>query len=357
MRQLFLEQLAELAIRYSLCVQSGECVRLSGPVTAAPLLEVLARHVRQAGGQAVVAMPSVSCAEELERCTDETVAAVVHVLADSFGVSPQDAFNSSPHERHELLARFWRRVRYRQLRWLALPFPSTDLANDAGLSLDDWIVVLRAACFLDAPDPIRRWREQADRQARLIDFLQHVRELRLVTPAGTDLRLPVAGRYWLNGHGQENLPDGEVYSCPLENASVGMVVFDVPTCYAGQPIMGVHLRIDQGRVVDAHAAQGEEILYQLLAQDDGASALGEIGLGCNYAIRRPTCHPLTDEKIGGTFHLALGMAYPATGGRNVSALHWDLVGDLRSGGWIEADGHIISENGRFLHPDWPRPWA
>jgi aminopeptidase len=207
--------------------------------------------------------------------------------------------------------------------------------------------LLLTAGMLDRPDPVAAWREQSRRQARLIDFLNSVHELRFLTPAGTDLRLRVAGRTWVNGDGRENFPDGEVYTAPVEGSAEGTVYFDNPVRHGGRELHGIRLGFRGGQVVEASATREEGYLQRLLDQDAGARRLGEVGLGCNFALTRRTGNALLDEKIGGTFHLGLGAAYRATGGRNASGLHWDLVGDLRQGGHVEADGHTVSTDGWF----------
>jgi aminopeptidase len=253
--------------------------------------------------------------------------------------------------RDELLGRAARK----EVRWVVTLSPSKEAAQDAGLSLAEYEHLLTVAALLDRHDPEAAWRSLSQRQARLIDFLSQVRELHFCTPAGTDLRLTVADRPWINDDGHENLPDGEVFTAPCEGTVDGVVCFDVPTIRDGSPVEGVRLVFRAGRVVEATARRGENVLHALLALDDGARGLGEIALGCNYAIGRPTRHPLLDEKIGGTFHIALGAAHPATGGTNQSALHWDLVCDLRHGGRVLADGRMISKDGRFQQADWPQP--
>jgi len=145
-----------------------------------------------------------------------------------------------------------------------------------------------------------------------------------------------------------------VFTAPVEDATKGVVAFDFPAVHRGRQVEGVRLAFRDGRIVDASAKKGEDYLIQMLDQDAGARVLGEIGIGCNYSITRHTRNTLFDEKIGGTFHLAPGSAYPESGGTNQSALHWDMVCDLRNGGRIEADGIPISENGRFVNKDWPQ---
>jgi len=164
----------------------------------------------------------------------------------------------------------------------------------------------------------------------------------------------VRGRRWINCDGHENFPDGEVFTGPIEDATEGTVVFSFPAVHGGREVHDIRLTFKAGKVVDAYASKGEDFLIQMLDQDKGARILGEIAIGTNYAITEYTKNTLFDEKIGGTFHAAVGSAYPETGGKNTSGLHWDMVCDLRSGGVIEADGKVISKNGRFTRTDWPR---
>jgi aminopeptidase len=249
---------------------------------------------------------------------------------------------------------FLRRAAEKSLRWVATQFPCQAAAQEADMSLAEYEDFVFAAGMLDQDDPAAAWNVLSERQARLVGFLQTVRELRFVTAAGTDLRVGVGGRTWINCDGHENFPDGEVFTGPREDATEGTVCFDFPAVRGGREVLGVRLVFRAGRVVEASAAKGEEFLFQMLDQDEGARVLGEVALGCNYAITRHTRNTLFDEKIGGTFHVALGAAYPESGGTNQSALHWDMVCDLRQGGRIEADGRVISENGRFREPNWPQ---
>jgi aminopeptidase len=191
------------------------------------------------------------------------------------------------------------------------------------------------------------WRAQGERQARLVARLSEVDELRVVGP-GTDLRVRVGGRTWGNSFGRHNLPDGEVYTGPREDATEGHVTFAMPSAWGGQRVEGAHLRFAAGRCVEASAESGGDFLNAALDTDAGARTLGEFAFGMNEAIVAPTLDTLLDEKIGGTVHMALGSAYAFTGGTNQSALHWDLVCDLRDGGEVYADGALIQRDGRFL---------
>jgi aminopeptidase len=198
------------------------------------------------------------------------------------------------------------------------------------------------------------WKRLGVAQRRLCDFLNKKHEVRLRAPGGTDVRLGVQGRRWINCDGHLNFPDGEVFTSPLEDATEGTVYFTYPAVWQGREAVDVRLTFKAGKVVDASAAKNEEFLIQMLDQDKGARILGELAFGTNYGIRRFTRNTLFDEKIGGTFHLAVGTGYPESGSKNESGLHWDMVCDLRKGGTIEVDGKVISKNGRFTNAAWPR---
>jgi aminopeptidase len=163
-----------------------------------------------------------------------------------------------------------------------------------------------------------------------------------------DLVIRVGGRRWKNAAGEHNFPDGEVFTAPLETATRGRVTFSFPALYGGREVEGITLTFAEGRVVEATAAKGADLLQAMLDLDAGARVLGEFAFGTNYGIARFTRNILFDEKIGGTVHLALGAAYPETGGTNRSGLHWDMICDLRSDSEVRADGEVIYRNGKFL---------
>jgi len=160
--------------------------------------------------------------------------------------------------------------------------------------------------------------------------------------------MSVAGRSWMNSDGRRNMPSGEVFTGPLEGSAEGTITFDVPSSVQGVLVEGARLTFEGGRVVDATARRGEDMLLAQLDTDDGARRLGELGIGTNERVQRAILRTLFDEKIGGTVHLALGRSYPETGGVNESAIHWDLVCDLRRGGRLSLDGEPFQVDGRFL---------
>jgi aminopeptidase len=213
-------------------------------------------------------------------------------------------------------------------------------AQQAGMSDERFAAFVRGALFLDRPDPAAAWRELRETQATLIERLAGARELR-IEAEGTDLTLRVEGRTWVNSDGRRNMPSGEVFTGPIEDSANGTIRFTVPSSPRGVAVEDVELTFRDGEVVAARAGRGQDYLERTLATDPGARRLGEIGIGTNRGIDRPIGTILFDEKIGGTVHLALGRSYPETGGRNDSAVHWDLICDLRDGGRLSADGVVM----------------
>jgi aminopeptidase len=226
-------------------------------------------------------------------------------------------------------------------RWCVTLWPTAAGAQQAGMGTGEFAAFVARALFLDRADPIAAWQELRARQQRLVERLGRARELR-VEAEGTDLTLNVEGRTWINSDGRRNMPSGEVFTGPHEDSAEGRIRFGVPSSPRGVEVAGIELEFREGRVVSARADRGDDVLQAMLATDDGARRLGELGIGTNNGIDRPVGTILFDEKIGGTVHLALGRSYPETGGTNESAVHWDMICDLRDGGRLLADGEPIA---------------
>jgi aminopeptidase len=224
--------------------------------------------------------------------------------------------------------------------WVICQYPTTALAQDAGMTLRQFEEFLYGAVLVD-------WDEIEREMALIAERFDAADEVRVVG-AGTDLRFSLRGRKGRISGADANMPSGEVFYSPVEDSAQGVIEFaEYPACYAGHELRGVRLVLAGGRVVEASAANDQEFLEQALAIDDGARAIGEFGIGCNKGIQRHTKNTLFDEKIYGTVHFALGSGYPVVGGLNVSALHWDIVKDLRDGGRIECDGEVVQANGEW----------
>jgi aminopeptidase len=227
-------------------------------------------------------------------------------------------------------------------RWCGTIWPTAALAQQAEMSEAAYAEFVTRALLLDREDPVAAWRELSAHQSRIVERLSGVEEVR-IEGEGTDLRLRVGGRTWINSDGKRNMPSGEVFTGPLEDSANGTIRFAIPSHHGGGEVVGVELAFRDGEVVDARAERGTEHLRAALAIDEGARRLGELGIGTNTGMDRATGSTLLDEKLAGTVHLALGRSYPETGGTNVSSLHWDLICDLRDGGRISADGQMLND--------------
>jgi aminopeptidase len=246
-----------------------------------------------------------------------------------------------------LANRRWERISAGELAWCGMLFPTNGHAQDADMSLPRYEDFVYSACHVDEDDPAAHWRLVAASLRAQADELESVRELRIVGP-DTDLVVGVDGRKWIAADGRYNMPDGEVFTSPVETETQGTIRYTFPAIYHGREVEDVRLRFEEGRVVAAEAARGDDYLRSLLDMDEGARVLGEVAFGLNYEIDRFTRNILFDEKIGGTMHLALGSAFPQAGGSNTSGLHWDMICDLRADGEVYADGELIWKAGRFL---------
>jgi aminopeptidase len=213
--------------------------------------------------------------------------------------------------------------------------------------LADFEDFVYSACLADQPDPVASWTKLKERQQAMIDWLAGKREVRIVGP-DTDLTLGIAGRPFINCWGDNNMPDGEIFTSPEETKVNGRVRFSYPAITHGREVEDVRLWFEDGRVVQATAAKNEAFLAATLDTDPGARRLGEFAFGTNTGIQRFIKNTLFDEKIGGTVHMALGAGYPESGSQNDSAIHWDMVCDLRSGGEVFVDGDLFAKDGEIL---------
>jgi aminopeptidase len=362
------ERLAEVLVDYSTSVAPRQIVLLETTPLGTPLLRALYRRALEAGAHPQVRLSLDGIAEALlTEGSDEQLEWVnparredferadvrISVEADSntrnlSGVEPARQARMA-RARETLRDRYLERAAAGELHSVVTLFPTSAAAQDAAMSIAQYEDFVYCAGFLDRDDPVGEWRLLGERLRTLADRLGKTRELRVVAE-DTDLTVGVGGRTWIPCDGHENFPDGEVFTGPVETTAEGTIRFTYPASFAGHMVRDVELRFAGGEVVEAHAADGEQFLREMIALDDGSRRVGEFAFGMNDAVREFTSHTLFDEKIGGTVHLALGKSYPESGGENRSALHWDLVCDLRSGSEVYADGEVVYRDGVFL-PD------
>jgi aminopeptidase len=373
-----IEKLARVIVEYSIAVQKGDLVLLGGPPLAEPLIVELYRAVVRAGGNPWVRLVPGECGEILlAEGSDEQLAycgpldkapmqkadALIKVWSEenTKALSQSDPKRQAiaSKGRKPIMAAMMKRSALppqdpNHLRWTGTLFPTQAHAQDAHMSLREYENFVYRGGKLDKRDPVAEWKKLGVRQQHLADHLDRGREMHITTPDGTDIRFGIAGRHWINCDGKHNFPDGEVFTGPIEDATEGVVQYRFPAVYGGREVNDIRLVFKAGKVVEASASHNEEFLIQMLDQDKGGRILGELALGSNYGIEQHTRNILFDEKIGGTFHAALGAAYPESGGTNQSALHWDMICDLRQGGVVRVDGEVISKSGKFTNARWPR---
>jgi aminopeptidase len=347
------EAFARLLCGYCLDAQPGEQVAVHSTTLAAPLLLAVQRELLEREAWPLL-RPSLPGQEESWWSAARDAQIDAFAPAELAEVESVDAFLriAAPDNTTALaavdpalIARAARardpiQEARRTKRWCITAWPTDAAAQQARMGTAELTDFVRRALFLDRDDPEAAWRELSARQASLIDRLAGARELRIEAD-GTDLRVRVDGRTWINSDGRRNMPSGEVFTGPLEDSAEGRIRFTIPSSPRGVEVAGIELEFRAGVVVAARAERGHEYLLATLDTDPGARRLGELGIGTNTGIDRAIGSILFDEKIGGTVHLALGRSYPETGGTNVSAVHWDMICDLRQGGTLSADGEVV----------------
>jgi aminopeptidase len=375
-RDLRYDRLAELVLDHSLRLQPGEVVRIEGEaVAAAPLAVPLHREAIKRGAHAYAALDLGGLKEILvERGSDEqldfvspmelreidAIDASITIWSESntrsFTLADTDRRQRQLTAQRQVAIRRRDRIASGEHRWCGTLSPTEGHAQDADMSLEEYEDFVFRACHVLDDDPVDHWRRVGERLQARAEDLSSVRELRIVGE-DTDLTVVVKGRTWRAAYGRQNVPDGEVYTSPVETGVSGTIRFGFPAVFGGREIDDARLVLENGRVVAAEAAGGQEYLRSLLEIDDGAGGVGEIAFGLNYEIDRFTRNILFDEKIGGTMHLALGMGFEALGGQNRSALHLDLICDLRREGEVYADGELVWRSGQFLQDPQPAELA
>jgi aminopeptidase len=359
---------AETLVGYSLDLQPHEQVLIRADEAALPLAKEVYRAALAAGAYPSVQVTvdgldeiflTTASDDQLEwvspvrKLEYETMDALCSISAPSntsalSGVPP-DKMARAQKAGQAIGKSLFERAAIGKAKWNVTLYPTQGAAQNAKMSLTDYEAFLFKAMLLDQPDPAAAWRAFSAEQQRYVDYLAHAQTLRFVA-ADTELTMRVGGRKWVNSDGHKNFPSGEVFTGPIEDSVNGVVRYTFPTAHLGHEVDDVRLTFENGRVVKAEAARGLEFLETMLDSDPGARVLGEVAVGNNYGVQQFTRNTLYDEKIGGTFHLALGNSYPETGGTNISAVHWDMVCDMRpdaGGGAIYADGVLIHENGQW----------
>jgi aminopeptidase len=366
MKDARIEKVADVLVDYSMEIKEGERVAIRGTYHAEPLILALYERCLERGAYPML-RATIPSAEplfykiasdqqlqyvwETDKWLVENLDATFSILSD---VNTRQLSKVDParqvlaaKSRKALMDTTMKRTADGEYRWNVTLFPTEAFAMDAEMSLDEYEDFYYGACLVDKADPVGEWRKIAEHHAAMIEWMKGRGEVH-IEGEGTDLRLGVKDRIFEAADGNMNFPDGEIFTGPIETETNGVVTFSYPAVYGGKVVEGVRLRFEDGRVVEASADHNEEFLIKTLDTDPGARVLGELGIGTNYGIPSFSGEILLDEKIGGTVHLAVGASYPETGGVNESAVHWDMVCDLRKGGRITVDGDVLMEDGKLL---------
>jgi len=381
LKQIHLDRWAEVLVNHATKIEPGTIVRINSQPAGEPLLEAVYRKVLSAGGLPIVnvrpeflgeAFYELANGDQLDwsnpiiQYETELMNASININAVT-NLRALDKFDTKTTQRAAKSIEVTRQLFFQRaaiaddpsidsslapLLWSTTLFPTNAYAQDAGMSLKDYSDFVVSACQLDQEDPVAFWQELDSWQCELADQLKQGSELHFQTPAGTDLKVNIAGMKWFSSPGRKNFPDGEVYSGPnlaAENGGAdGVVFFDKRCVYQGHAVRNARIVMENGRATEVSAEEGEDFLISMLDQDDGARLIGEVAFGTNRAISKPTGQILYDEKMGGSFHLAFGAGYPETGNVNKSALHWDLIAGLVKGSNVTLDGKPFCIDGEFV---------
>lgn len=351
--------LAKVLVHYSIKAKKGDLVLLRGGTVAEPLVMAVYEELLRTGAVPAVRMEPSELTESffryakphhlteinaLQKAEVNSVDALINIRAEE---NTRNLTAIDP-QKQAMLGKTLRPLKNKllQKRWVLTNYPTQAYAQDAEMSLRDFEDFIYATTFADQDQPIKQWKKLAAMQDRMIKKLAGADEIHIVGPE-TDLKFSVKGRKFINSAGTNNMPSGEVFTGPVEDSAEGHIMYDFPVCVGGKEIDGVRLVFRKGKVVEASATKNQKYLLTMLDSDPGARRLGELGIGTNMMIQKFIKNILFDEKIGGTIHLALGSSYPETGGKNKSALHWDMIKDLRKGGAVYVDGQLFEKDGKF----------
>jgi len=361
------EKLAKIVVEYSLEIEKGHTVFIYGPALAKDLYQALNKVIVEAGAhpyflaqiEGMLEIFLKTASEEQLKYVDKITKLVYNEFDRLIQVSAKyntrnlstvdpnklSTLMSAP-ERKELNEILERRSSSGELKWLVMPYPCNALAQEANMDLFSYFDFVSKSLFLDKENPTEYWRKMQTEQDLIVNYLNKVKEIHVIGE-DTDLFLSVKGRTWDNSCGQNNLPDGEVFTSPIEDSTNGHIRFTYPGIYMGKEIEDIYLEFKDGKVISATAKKGDDLLQEIL-KIENANLLGEFAIGTNYGITEFTKNMLFDEKLGGSLHCALGMGFEELGSKNSSSIHWDILKDMKTPeSKIIADGNIIYEEGKW----------
>ncbi|GAB1422109.1 aminopeptidase [Anaerolineales bacterium] len=361
-----LSKLADLMVHYSVSVKPGDWVGIIGDVSALPGIREVYKTVLDAGGNPSVFFSDEWMARQSLRNANQDQLNWVnpswkHFVENADAIINLRTFNNTRAMTNidpkrlqtqraamgSVMQTYMQRAARNELLWVLTQYPTEASAQEANMSLEEYEDFVYGACYCDRDDPVAEWRKVDALQAEKVDWLKGKKEIVCKGP-NVDLKLSIEDRVFVNANGQRNMPDGEIFTGPVEDSVNGWVRFSYPSIVGGRAVAGIELRFEDGKVVDASAEQNEDLLFAQLDTDAGSRYLGEFAIGTNFGIQQFTGNILFDEKIGGTIHMAVGNGYPETGSKNKSAVHWDMICDMRVDSEIIVDGELFYRNGKFV---------
>ncbi len=359
------ERLAKVLVHYSLKLKKGQLLKIVAEVPSLPLVEAVYREAIDLGAVAYTTLRVPNNDEyALKHCSDAQLKFIapwarqeIRKIDAYLGIwgSSNTRYLSTVDPKKMVATRkvqkpimdvFYKRHAAGELRWCGTQFPTLADAQEADMSLSDYEDFVYRAGHVHAGDAVKHWKKVYREQQRLVKILNRTDRLH-IEGEGTDIKMRVKGRKWVNCAGEENFPDGEIFTGPIEDTVEGKIHFSFPAVYGGREVDDVRLEFKNGKVVKESAGKNQEYLTAMLNMDKGARFVGEVAIGTNYEIKKFSRNILFDEKIGGTCHMAVGNSIVESGGLNKSGLHWDMICDLKKGGRVTADGKVVYRNGKF----------
>ncbi len=361
-----IENFAKILVEYSANIQPGDRVEIQTTLAALPLVKELYKKVLDRGGYPYPALSwEGQMADHFEHANDLQLGHTNDIrkyVYDNFESRFRIAASTDLHELKDVaperqaidgkakgpvLETQMRRGAEGEFKWVSSLYPTQAYADQAGMTLTEFEDFVFSAVFADKEDPIAEWEKFRDTQANLINNI-HGKEKVVLRGPNVDLSLSVKDRVFINCAGTNNMPDGEIFTGPVEESLNGWVKYTYPAIIQGRVVEGIELNFENGKVIKATSDTNEEFLLQMIGSDEGASYVGEFAIGTNYGIQQFTGSILFDEKIGGSFHMALGAGYPETGSLNKSQIHWDMICDLRNDSEILMDDELVYKDGKFV---------
>jgi len=366
MRDPRIDHLADILVNYSTSVKPGEWVGVLGDVVSLPLVRAVFEQVVKAGGNPSLMLTDETLTREFALlANDDQMAwldpmlnlyydkADVYIRCTAFP-NTRSMTNVDPKRLQKIQSARagWLDTRIHRaaegtMKWVGTLFPTEGSAQEAGMSLEEYEDFVFHATFADKADPVGEWKALGAMQQKKIDWLKGKKDVVLKGP-NIDLELSIDGRVFINACGERNMPDGEIFTGPVEESVNGWYRASFPSIVQGRAVEGIELKFEGGKVIGATAAKNQDLLYSMLDADSRSRYLGEFAIGTNFGIDRFTGAILFDEKIGGTVHIAIGTGYPDTGSKNKSSVHWDMICDMRHDSEIHIDGELFYKDGQFV---------